>query len=107
MFCPGLLPLTWPAVKLLLLCPPPPSASSHPPHNYRRSDGVIITAAIKPGFRSAAVFQAADQKSVSSLSSSLCCTVTPDTGHAQGASSCMLTCRVAVVSAAMSKTCIE
>ncbi|KAI9514375.1 hypothetical protein NQZ68_033493 [Dissostichus eleginoides] len=22
MFCPGLLPLTWPAVKLLVLCPP-------------------------------------------------------------------------------------
>lgn len=53
---PDLLPLTWPAVKLLVLSPPPPSASSHLLHNYSLSDGAIITAAIKSGFRSAPVF---------------------------------------------------
>lgn len=53
---PDLLPLTWPVVKLLVLSPPPPSASSHLLHNYSLSDGVIITAAIKSGFRSTPVF---------------------------------------------------
>lgn len=53
---PDLHPLTWPAVKLLGLSPPPPSASSHLLHNYSLSDWVIITAAIKSGFRSTPAF---------------------------------------------------
>lgn len=51
-----LLTLTWPVVKLLMLSPPPPTVSSHVLHNYSLSDGVIITAEIKSGFRSAPVF---------------------------------------------------